>query len=196
MLTARSRESVNLFKVKRRVVNVLAAMSLLLCLATIALWVRSYRHVDSVVYTWNPQANYPDARVFALSSGSEGIEFETMLSGIDFDPDLQAMTIKSSAPATNIYFASSTYFDDHRYFFGWFAYAPPIHGAWAVVCPTAAFTALFALLPIAWVTTRLAARRRLHSGQCPTCGYDLRATPERCPECGTIPKAASGAGAS
>jgi len=48
--------------------------------------------------------------------------------------------------------------------------------------------ALTVVTPAGWLLSRLLAqaqaRRRRRAGGCHACGYDLRATPDRCPECG------------
>ena len=52
----------------------------------------------------------------------------------------------------------------------------------AVAAPLWAILVVAAVLPAMWVWGRR--RRRYAAGMCQGCGYDLRASPVRCPECG------------
>jgi hypothetical protein len=49
---------------------------------------------------------------------------------------------------------------------------------WLIVLATAA-------VPAWWVFRRAGQQWQGVAGLCPACGYDLRASPGRCPECGT-----------
>jgi hypothetical protein len=54
----------------------------------------------------------------------------------------------------------------------------------AAVVPHPHLLALTIAYPAWWGVSRWRQRRRNRAGLCRTCGYDLRATPGRCPECG------------
>jgi hypothetical protein len=64
-----------------------------------------------------------------------------------------------------------------------------IHVGPVAVAIFAVTFAIIFLIPMIWLLTpgtRAAFNRQLEAGHCVNCGYDLRATPNRCPECGKI----------
>lgn len=65
----------------------------------------------------------------------------------------------------------------------------PIAG-WTVGVPFWFVILISAPVPSIWLARRARQRKRLRRrqrGACEQCGYDLRGTPERCPECGSAP---------
>lgn len=59
-------------------------------------------------------------------------------------------------------------------------------GAWSFAIPIWLPLLLFLALP-GWKSGRYMRKRiRDSRGLCPDCGYDVRASPERCPECGRV----------
>jgi hypothetical protein len=73
-------------------------------------------------------------------------------------------------------------------FLNWPSVMPtPIQRAVGLVVPYWALAVVLCLFPAVAVKRRLA-RRRLEKDKtlCENCGYDLRASPARCPECGTL----------
>jgi hypothetical protein len=57
---------------------------------------------------------------------------------------------------------------------------------WAFIWPHWFLMVATTIIPLVRPFERLKKHRRIARGCCLRCGYDLRATPDRCPECGTI----------
>ena len=60
-----------------------------------------------------------------------------------------------------------------------------------VTLPDGVLAALLAIPPARWARVAFRRRRRARLGLCLCCGYDLRASAERCPECGSPPSPAA-----
>jgi hypothetical protein len=107
----------------------------------------------------------------------------------DPEPDLVVQTLERS----NVRFSMGRFDDVSILGFEkghWDAYiglagdSGKTHGAYLAI-PIWFLLLAFGFLPGRAVVKRLRERRHARVGMCRVCGYDLRASPERCPECGT-----------
>jgi hypothetical protein len=172
--------------VKRRLFNTLAGMSLVLCMVPLALLVLSLIHsyaLSQCVYLpLTPGAATANFHPLAMQryTNLEVSHGRIMLarSYRDIDSVLPAWAWELRAGAPH-----SIYVSQHHGF-DWTREKGPEHWDYIrLVIPLWELAVPFVILPIAWKRSR----RRYIIGLCPTCGYDLRATPTRCPECGSIP---------
>ena len=139
---------------RRRLLNFVTALSLLLFVAVYVVWFESRDRSKSVALPWcnaSAQAGY------------------VSLYGTTYTPG-----------EAHYGFLGFSFVRTHRtYTASWEVRAP----LWLFALATAAAPAL------KW-RKRVGRQRRQADGLCPSCGYDLRATPERCPECGATTAAA------
>jgi hypothetical protein len=174
------------------------ALSALLCVATLALWARTMHRSGEILCILNDQVFRADGDWGAMSyhgeivfvaeipprSSSQRwrrswlIRFEHDDPAAAFDLDLGEMMVETIHESGNCVAG--------------FGGGPSINGwsGFVLMVPHWALAVLFGIVPLSWGMSRWRARRRKKTGLCPSCGYDLRATPGRCPECGAVPKVA------
>jgi hypothetical protein len=177
---------------KRRLLNLLSLLSLLLCVAVAGLWVRSYAVVDEVrVGYWNyrPHPRYPQVAVASSASvrrwrgGSFVRVNPTNCVGAVRGPRRSGPAkdgghwLHARHDASAVGSAASP---QRRLGFHYGRKS----GVLEVTFPDYAALCAAACLPVLTFARSVRRRRGVRAGLCSSCGYDLRATPDRCPECG------------
>ena len=155
---------------KQGLFNLAVALSFLLCIATVALWVLSYWALVRLDHV--AAKSYLSVTSQLGSVRLERVEY-TMTGQM---PDMwrfDAAWLRTEGRSTLF---------GHTDARGGFSGASWHRREWWG--PHWAAGLLFAVLPLVAAMRLRRGRRRASLNLCVACGYDLRATPERCPECG------------
>jgi hypothetical protein len=174
-------------RLARGLFNTMVALSLLLCLGFAGVWVRSYFMEDLVGPGHAKEySNRMDYRwLLATSRGRIGLTRQHYPT-FDWAGPGDQLIHKTQRPRNlDDSFGGTEGFRLLGFAWrSWFMmHGPQIYSGWQLAVPFWALCAVTAAAPAMWARGWLR-RKRLGPGLCPTCGYDLRATPERCPECG------------
>jgi hypothetical protein len=164
--------------------TILALLSLLLSFGIMFAWVRSDTHRDAWRFVWSGR-DY----AFASQQGTVGIDNKSQIADFEekkFD-DLQevdaedrAIPTDGSPKSTEALLAINNRLTAINNRHAPLGVRISVH-FWILA-------AISAILPAMWCVRFHRRRLREAMGQCVVCGYDLRATPSQCPECGTVSK--------
>jgi hypothetical protein len=199
---------------KRRLFTLCSALSLSLCATACALWVRSYWAEDEIRWvriTRGPAAAAAEDAMdyYTVASGAGGFAFAGWR-GVD-SPQWRYELVREEG-LTRLSYGSPTYAGMRtqppgdglpaRLGFDWsYATGPNSRSSrqsWSLVSPWWVPCAASAVLPAFRLVQHARARRRdrrIRGNLCADCGYDLRSSPGRCPECGAAVPANAQAGA-
>jgi hypothetical protein len=167
----------------RNLLYAASALSLLLCVATVALWVRSRLRSDHITLSWR---NHDGDALRSLSvesfEGRLAVSRETWQRGGPAGRNVDRSVGEKSYLSVH---AAEMRFDVAGLRWGGYDDRVAARDGWVLVVPFWAVVVPIALLTGLALRARWSAGQRSRAGLCPACGYDLRATPDRCPECGT-----------
>jgi hypothetical protein len=186
--------------VGRRLFTLVSALSLVLLLATLGLWaiVCVRGRYFSWVRPWVRSDPLTMRQVrYNAGAGWDGVAVTKLVEVRHYDdaPTSAAVeqTLRASEPPEwNWYGSRQAVVMGQEFGPGgdlWRAVSVTAlpRGAGAAVLLRFWFLALlFGICPTLWLQWRRRQQRLASAGSCLECGYDLRATPDRCPECGTV----------
>ena len=161
--------------------NTLTVLSIVPTVLVAVLWVRSHWYGDSIDYYRRP-ALFSLLSVDGIVAVAWGeLESEAYPPSAGWHSTLPFMKTDDGYVEADLQSGSTAGFLYRRtlsFRMGYRQAARELRAPyWAIALPLLTATA-FA------VRTAAISYRRHRRGLCPTCGYDLRATPDRCPECG------------